>query len=281
MLRALSTALLCGLAIVVGDFVFRGSLLSHLRPIILSPREQAVRHAPVEIHWDGPRRMRLVLTPVGDQPRDLGIHESPYEIGRQEFIRDGGYRIELESILFGSWVRAHRLFQVYAEPPPPPQEEVESPPSEPRFLLQALEAVRRVRDRARGQAKRYRHENSALRDETTRLADQVDALQSLQDEDLAHADDLERRLIQLANDYRVMSDENAVLRMRLEAVIPCTVWGYYSYPRPNTIPATRQIVAVTDSRARVFRLQAECESIRRDDPTASSTCFCVGNSWGR
>jgi len=281
MFRALLTALLCGLAIVAGDALFRGSLLSELRPIILSPRNQAVLQPPVEIHWDGPKNMRVVLTPVGDQPRDLGVHRSPYEIGTEEFVRDGGYRIELQSTVLGDWIRAHRLFQVYAKPPPPAEQKEETQPSEARFLMQALEAVRRERDRARGQAKRYRHETTALRDEAARLADQIDQLQTVQDQELVHSDDLESRLVQLANEYRALSEENASLRLRLESVIPCTVWGYYSYPRPNTIPPTRQIVAVTDSQARIFRLQRDCESVRREDPTASSTCFCVGNSWGR
>lgn len=283
MFRALLTALLCGLAVIAGDLFFRSSLLSDVRPIILSPRPQSVLNPPVTVHWDGPERMRVVLTPVGDQPRDLGIHRSPYEIGREEFIREGGYRVELQSTWLGDWIRTHRLFQVYARAEPADEEkedqEVKSPNT--RFLIEALEAVRRVRDRARSQAKRYRHENTALRDEAARLATQIETLQSLQDDDLAHADDLESRLIQLANDYRTLSDENAMLRLRLESVIPCTVWGYYMYPRPNTIPPTRQIVAVTDSQARIFRLQAECEAVRRGDPAASSTCFCVGNSWGR
>jgi hypothetical protein len=275
------TALLCGLAVVASDLFFRSSILSELRPIILTPRPQAVLNPPVEIHWDGPQRMRVVLTPVGDQPRDLGIQQSPFAIGSEEFIRDGGYRVELQSMWLGDWIQAHRLFQVYAKPPPAVEKKSEAESPDTRFLIEALEAVRRVRDRARGRAKRFRHENTALRDEAARLADQIEALQSLQDEDLANADDLESRLIQLANDYRALSDENAMLRLRLESVIPCTVWGYYMYPRPNTIPPTRQIVAVTDSQARIFRLQAECEAVRREDPTASSTCFCVGNSWAR
>lgn len=281
MLRGLVTALLCGVAIVAGDLLFRASLLSRIRPIILSPREQAVLHPPVEIHWDGPVRMRVLLTPVGDQPRDLGIQASPFSIGREEFVRDGGYRLELEAPTFGNWIRVHRLFQVYGEPPPEQAGKPEGEVSDTRFFMQALDAVRRVRDRARGRAKQYRHENTALRDETARLASEIEQLQSAQDEDSAHAEDLEGRLIQLANEYRALSDENAALRQRLDSVNPCTVWGYYSYPRPNTIPATRQIVSVSDSQARIFRVQAECEVVRRDDPTASSTCFCVGNSWAR
>jgi hypothetical protein len=281
MVRPLITALLCGLAIVAGDLFFRSSLLSRVRPIILTPREQAVMDAPVEVRWDGPEEMRVILTPVGDAPRELGVKTSPFEIGRSELLRDGGYKVELQALRFGDWIRTERLFQVYAAPPPKPDEQDDGDVVENRFLLSALDAVRRVRDQARGRAKQYRLENSVLRDETARLSEQIEALQRLQDDDLVHAEDLETRFLQLAGQFRALSEENLALRMRLETVIPCTVWGYYSYPRPNTIPATRQIVAVTDSQARIFRNQLECEAVRRDDPTASSTCFCVGNSWGR
>src|SRR5262245_37320653 len=138
MFRTLLTALVCLAAIVAGDVFFRTSLLSHLRPVILSPREQAVLSPPVQIHWDGPRLMRVVLTAVGDQPRDLGVQQSPFEIGAQEFVRDGGYRVELESIRVGNWVAAHRLFQVYSKPPPPPAEEkTEAEPAETEYLVQA------------------------------------------------------------------------------------------------------------------------------------------------
>lgn len=281
MVRSLVTALLCGLAIVAGDLFFRNSLLSHVRPIILAPRDQAVLHPPVEVRWDGPQEMRVVLTPVGDAPRDLGVHQSPFEIGVEEFLRDGGYRVELETPRFGNWIRTHRLFQVYTKPPPLNVDDPEPEQAENQFLLNALDAVRRVRDQARGRAKQYRHENSVLRTETSRLAEQVETLQALQDDDLTHAEELEARLLQLAQEFRALGEENLALRQRLETVIPCTVWGYYSYPRPNTIPPTRQIVAVTDSQARVFRIQADCEAKRSTDPSASSTCFCVGNSWGR
>jgi hypothetical protein len=247
----------------------------------MTPRDQVLQ-PPVEVRWDGPEEMRVVLTPVGDAPRDLGVQHSPFEIGREEFLRDGGYRLELEALRFGNWIRTHRLFQVYTRPPPLPNDDKQEPSeAENQFLLNALDAVRRVRDQARGRAKQYRHENTALRAETSRLAEQVETLQSLQDDDLAHAEDLENRLLQLAQEFRALGEENLALRQRLETVIPCTVWGYYSYPRPNTIPPTRQIVAITDSQARVFRTQVACEGVRRDDPASSSTCFCVGNSWGR
>lgn len=281
MVRSVVTALLCGLAVVGGDVLFRTSLLSFVRPVILTPREQAVLQPPIEVSWDGPELMRAILTPVGDAPRDLGIQRSPFQIGFEEILRDGGYRIELQALRFGNWIRAHRLVQIYTKPPPPPGEDARADTVESKFLLNALDAVRRIRNQARGRTKQYRHENTALRAETSRLAEQVAALQALQEDDLAHAEDLENRLLQLAQEFRVLSEENLALRQRLETVIPCTVWGYYAYPRPNTIPPTRQIVAVTDSQARIFRTQIACETVRRDDLAASSTCFCVGNSWGQ
>ena len=87
-------------------------------------------------------------------------------------------------------------------------------------------------------------------------------------------------MTQLAEENRSLADENAALRLRLSAVNPCTVWGYYSYPRPQTIPVTRRTLMVSDTRGQIFRAQIECETLRRSDPTAVSICFCVGNSFG-
>jgi len=87
-------------------------------------------------------------------------------------------------------------------------------------------------------------------------------------------------LSQLAEENRALAEENGALRLRLGSVIPCTVWGYYSYPRPQTIPVTRRTLLVSDARGQIFRVQPDCETLRRADPTAASICFCVGNSWG-
>lgn len=285
MIRAIGIAMLCAAAILAGDLVFRTSLLRWVRPVILVPITRAVVEPPVQIYWDGPRRMRVLLTAVGDQQRDLGVHESPFVVPLREFPREGGYRVDLQALSFGNWIRATRWFQVHkAEPPKPaPEARPESPPQRPaesRDLLRALTMARAARDKAQERSKSLRDENAVLRGETERLTKQVETLAQTQEEDAAHAEELERRLAQLAEANRALANENALVRQRLSSVVPCTVWGYYSFPRPQTLPVTRRILMVSDTVGRIFRGQLECETLRHDDPTAASVCFCAGNSWG-
>lgn len=282
MIRAIGTAMLCAAAILAGDLLFRTSLLRSVRPVILAPPSRAVLEPPVQVSWDGPQRMRVFLTAVGDAQRDLGVQESPFVLDASQFPREGGYRIDLAALSFGDWIRATRWFQVHiaeASPKPEPQPRPEPPP-ESRDMERALAVARAARARAQERTKSLREENAALRTESERLAKQVETLAQTQEDDAAHAEELERRIAQLAEENRALADENGAIRQRLASVVPCTVWGYYSFPRPQTVPVTRRVLMVSDTRGRVFRGQLECESVRRDDATAASICFCVGNSWG-
>jgi len=281
MIRGVAIALLCATAVFAGDLVFRTSLLEQVRPIVLSPPEQAVVYPPIQVSWEGPQPMRVRLTLVGEAPHDLGIHTSPYTIEGGEFPRDGGYEITISSPTFGDWIGATRQFQVHAPeaPPPAPQDNADTG-KEGRDLVRALEAARAGRDRAQERTKFLHEENGALREESQRLSKQLEALYKTQEDDAGRQSDLESRLTQLAEDNRALAEENAALRLRLSAVNPCTVWGYYSYPRPQTIPVTRRLLMVSDTRGQIFRVQVECEALRRSDPTAVSICFCVGNSFG-
>src|SRR5262245_44290442 len=122
MLRSLATVIICAAAIVVGDALFRTSLLSQVRPIILTPPDQAVITPPLQVRWEGPQRMRVWLAIVGEAPHDLGEQESPFDIGSDQFPRDGGYQLTIEAPHLGRWIRAQRSFQVHtaqvAAPPP-------------------------------------------------------------------------------------------------------------------------------------------------------------------
>jgi len=285
MIRAIGIAMLCAAAILAGDLLFRTSLLRWVRPVILVPITRSVVEPPVQIYWDGPRRMRVLLTAVGDQSRDLGVHQSPFVVAAKEFPREGGYRVDLEALSFGNWIRATRWFQVHATEPPKPApvphpESTSQRPTESRDMLRALTMARLARDKAQERSKSLHDENAVLRGENDRLTKQVETLAQTQEEDAAHAEELERRLAQLAEANRALADENAAIRQRLSTVVPCTVWGYYSFPRPQTVPVTRRILMVSDTVGRIFRAQLECETVRHDDPTSASVCFCAGNSWG-
>lgn len=280
MVRSLATVILCGVAIVTGDVLFRNSLLSQIRPIILTPPQQAVVTPPVQLRWEGPEQMHVFLAIAGEAPRDLGLHESPFDIASDQFPRDGGYQVTLEATRFSSWIRAQRWFQLHTAPVQPAAPEPAARASDNRDLVHALEAARAARDRAHGRTKFLSEENVALRDESERLAKQLEALYKSQEDDAEHTTEIERRLAQLADENRALGEENTAMRQRLAGVIPCTVWGYYSFQQPEMIPVTRRTLLVSDGRGRVFRTQPDCETVRRTDHTAASICFCIGNSWG-
>jgi regulator of replication initiation timing len=281
MIRAIGIAMLCAAAILAGDLLFRTSLLRSVRPVILAPPSRAALQPPVQVIWDGPQRMRVFLTAVGDAQRDLGVQESPVVLDASRFPREGGYRIDLVALSFGDWIRATRWFQVHVAEAPKaePEPRYEKPP-ENRDTQRALEVARAARDKAQERIKNLRQENAALRSESERLARQVETLAQTQEDDAARAEELERRIAQFAEENRTLAEENGAIRQRLASVVPCTVWGYYSFLQPQTVPVTRRVLLVSDAAGRVFRGQLQCESVRRADVTAASICFCVGNSWG-
>jgi len=280
MVRALATALLCAAAMIAGDLVFRRSLLSQVRPIILVPLDQQIMQPPVQVSWEGPPQMRLLLSVVGEEQHDLGVQESPFEIDGDQFPREGGYQIELQAPRFGSWIWAVRRFQVHAAAAPPATTQA-APACGARDLVHALEAARSARDRAQDRLKFLREENRTLRAEGERLAKELETVYKSQDDDAARAAALEQRLDQLAGETRTLADENAAMRLRLSNVIPCSVWGYYSFPRVRSSePMAVRLLMVSDGRGQVLRTQPACELLRRSDSGAASICFCVGNSWG-
>jgi regulator of replication initiation timing len=280
MMRGVLTALLAVAGIIVGDVVFRTSLLDQVRPVVLSPADQAVVEPPVRVLWDGPQQMRVMLSIAGEAQRDLGVHESPFNLPSDQFPRDGGYGIELQSLRYGRWIHATRWFQVRAAAEHPGGPDHKARAWDPKELLHALEAARTARDKALGRTKFLSEENAALRDESERLAKELEALYKSQDEQTERAAGLERRLAQLGEENRALAEENTAIRQRLSTVVPCTVWGYFGVPLPQALLAGRRTLNVSDGRGQVFRTQPDCELFRRGDPTAASICFCIGNSWG-
>ena len=279
MIRALGTALLCAAAVLAADTVFRISLLGYVRPAVLSPPDQAVLEPPVIVRWEGPPNMQVRLAAIGEPPRDLGVRSSPLELGADQFHREGGYVLELEAPGLGGWIGATSRFQVHAakaEPEPPPA--AEEPARDGADLMRALNVARAARDRAHQRTKFLTEENSALRDESARLTKQLETVYASQETVAADVAEIERRLAQVQEEARILTEENAALRLRLSGVLPCSVWGYYGYSRSATSP--RRILVVSDLQGQVFRFQGPCESMRRADPTATSVCFCVGSPWG-
>lgn len=286
-LRILAIAFLCGASILAADTLFRTSVVQHVRPLLLTPTQGRVYQPPVEVHWEGPKEMRVFLRPTGATPVDLGLRTSPVILPTHMFPRDGSYELELYAPRFGFWIQARRQFEVFARPaasPSPSDNEVVPAKKEKgvglKELLRAIKASRAARERAQQRMQSLAEENAALREESEKLLSQLETLSSAQDQDSEQIALLERQLLELRQQNRAMADELEVLRLRLGTLPPCTAWGYYSFPRPNTFPATRRVVVVSDGAGRIFRSQAECELGRRTDATAGSPCFCAAGPWG-
>lgn len=282
LLRSALTAFLCAAAIFGGDALFRASLLDELRPVVLTPLERSVVRPPVRLSWEGRERMEVFLAPFGAEPRSLGVHESPIDIPLEQFPREGGYEVELRHPEWGAWIGASRKFQMHLRRGTASDESAEpAPGDDSRYLMLAYDAARQARDKARARIKELRKDNSDLQDEADRLADRLDEAYAAQDEDTAQITVLESDLLDAVSEIRALRDEIVELRFRLGSVVPCSVWGYYSIPRPQSIPPTRRMVRVSDDRSNVFRTAQFCDEIRRTDPGVDSRCFCVGDSFAR
>lgn len=277
--RTLLTAFLCGAAIYAGDVLFRASLLERVHPVLLTPLARETARPPVRVAWAGAPEMEIVLTALGQEPRSLGVHSSPFDIAIDEFRREGGYRLEIRHPRWGDWIRTSRSFQVFFTQAAAPGEPATDPGSGDRYLLVALDAARQARDKARARVKSIRRENYELRAEAERLDSRIDELYDRRDVEDAAAADLEQELVELAEELRGLREENLGLRLRLSSVNPCTAWGYMSYPRPQTIPPSRRIVRVSDLSGNIFRREEDCDAARRTDSTTDSMCFCVGDTW--
>jgi len=282
LLRSALTALLCAAAIFAGDALFRASLLDSLRPIVLTPRARAVVRPPVRLTWEGRTEMEILLAPFGETASSLGVHASPFDIEPEHFPREGGYEVEIRAPGWAGWIAATRKFQMHRTSPTtdPDLAADLGPADDSRYLMLAFDAARKARDKARARVKSLRKENATLKGESERLAVQLDEVFVGQEEEFTELAALEADLLDAVNEIRGLREENLALRFRLGSVIPCTVWGYLSYPRPQTIPPSRRVVRVSDTAGNIFRTEEFCAAARRSDSTADSRCLCVGDSFG-
>ena len=97
-----------------------------------------------------------------------------------------------------------------------------------------------------------------LREDNADLGQALDELQADTDARLAAADQQRQ---ELSREHLLALQENQFLRLRMESIPSCTVWGYISYPRPQTNPPSR-IVLVSDRGGSVFRSEADCARVR-------------------
>jgi len=280
--RILLFVVLTGGVVLAVDFAFRSSLLRVLWPAVSSPADGAIVTPPVVLRWVGPPRMSITLI-SGGLREDLGLHDSPFEISADHFPRPGQYRLELISPTLGTWTATERRFLVQLpdraeQPAPTPCPDREDEMAAMRDAITRLESDR---DEARAQAARLQETVENLKGENNELTASADELHQLQLQVDAMQELLERQRQELIQQQNTLLEENRLLKSQLEAVPPCTAWGYLTYPRPQTVPATRRLVVVSDTRGHIFQNQVQCEVARRVDRGAASPCICIGQTWSR
>jgi hypothetical protein len=280
--QVVGIALVSAGAVAATDLMMQSSLLRIVRPRIVAPADGAIVSAPISVSWEGPQPMEATLTGNG-QRIELGLRDSPFEIDASRIVRPGQYGIELRAARFGSLISAERRFMVRrARDRPAATEEptADEPHGEPPAPPPAGEAVdehlQAERDELRGELAGWQAEVAKLREDNAALEQSLDELQAQTDARLAAADQ-ERQ--QLAREHLLALQENQFLHQRLDAIPPCAVWGYVAYPRPQTNPPSRLVLA-GDRNGAVFRSEPDCARARSVDPTGASPCVCVGPVWG-
>lgn len=281
MLRLVRLAAVVFLTVVAADALFRASLLRLVRPVIVEPADGAVVASPVRVVWEGPQRMRVTLRYAGREQWDLGVRESPFELPPAHLRERGLYSVELRSISLGDWIHASRSFSTDGEPSTPlSPAQSEDVSAKLAALEESLQDMRDAQEDTHEENTNLYEENAAIREENAILTEELQQLAEAEQRALGQQAALEREFARLVEENRLLLEELAQLRTRLASVVPCSVWGYFAYPRPQTIPPSRRVVTVSNNQGEVFRTQAQCENRRRRDSTQASPCFCVGNSWG-
>lgn len=279
MLRLLGFLTLVAATVIGADLLFRVSLLHLVRPVIVEPSDGQAVVPPVVVRWEGPREMHVTLRYAGRASWDLGIRESPFEVPRAYMTDRGLYSVEIQSTTFGAWISASRSFSADGEAP------VESkPPDDLAGKLAALEEslqdMRDAQEDTHDENTNLYEENAAIREENAILTEELQRLAEAEQRVSGQAAALEREYARLAEENRLLFQELAQTRARLDAVVPCTVWGYFAHLQPVTFPPSGRTVTVSDNAGEVFRTRRICERIRAVDQAATSVCFCVGSSFG-
>jgi hypothetical protein len=280
MWKGFAAALLSALAVVATDLWFSTSLLRVFRPVVTSPADGAIAAPPVVVHWEGPRHLLVTLVRSGMR-EELGLRESPFEIDRALLAQDGQYAVEIRSPSLGRFIRAERRFHLRRPPAARVQAADEASPEIPRSedLRGAYERLRTEKNKAEADLAALGQEKAGLEAENRELAADVDELEDLHDRADLRLQELEGQQSTLLQEHLLAMQENQFLRQRLQSIPTCTAWGYLSLPRPQTVPPTRRVVVVSNGRGQVFRGEADCISVRRQDPTGISPCVCVGPVW--
>jgi hypothetical protein len=276
--QAVAIVVISAGAVIATDVLMHSSLQRLLQPRIASPADGAIITGTLSVSWEGPQPMEATLTGAG-QRIDLGLRESPFEIDAARFPRPGQYGIELRAPRFGSFIGAERRFMVRrakersapAEEPASAGQVPGAPPPQPPAADNTAELTVE-RDHLRGQLEVLQSQLTKLREDNADLGQALDELQADTDARLAAS---EQQREELGREHMLALQENQLLRLRMQTIPSCTVWGYLAYPRPQTNPPSR-LVLVSDRSGAVFRSEVDCARTRRSDATGASPCVCVG-----
>jgi hypothetical protein len=280
MWKALAVALSCALVVIATDLAFSTTLLRAFRPIVTAPADGSITAPPIVVEWEGPRRLLVTVVRSGMR-QDLGLHESPFEIGAATFPQDGQYEVEIRSPSLGRFVRAARRFHVQRRQTAAqaPGDQPSSPGAPPVDMRTALERLRAEKNQVEADLVALGQEKSRLEAENHQLNNDLDEIERSHDQADLRLQEMETQQSTLLQEHMLAMQENQFLRQRLQSIPTCTTWGYLSLPRPQTVPPTRRVVLVSNGRGQVFRNEADCLAIRRQDPTGISPCVCVGPVW--
>ena len=281
MFRLLAVGLIALIGILGGDLLFRTSLVRAVHPVIIAPTDGETVDPPVRLEWEGPRRMLVTLRYAGRNSWNLGIHESPFEIPKDHLRERGLYSVQISAPVLGRWINADRAFAIKPPAPQTPEsDETMTLGNQIAALRRSIAELQSAQDEMKDENGDLYEENASVREENAVLTEELNRLADAEQRAQAQAATVQQDHDRLVQEHRALLDEIAQLRQRLAAVIPCTVWGYFSYPHPQTIPVSRRVVTVSDTQGEIFRSQRGCEVYRQGDPGNASPCFCVGSSWG-
>lgn len=279
MRNTVGIALVTAAGILLLELMLQTPLYRWLEPAILTPAEGTVVSLPLRVQWDGPSRLRIWLLSEGGPPRDLGIHRSPFELTAEDLPEPGAYRLQARALFLGGLIQSESRFTVA----PAPAAAV-SPPAlraDPKLgeLNQSLAELKAAHERTMAENAALYEDNTSLRQDNARLLEENERLAKSNEEATSGAAAQEDRQEQLRQENRALSEQLTMMQWQLNAALTCTVWGYYAYPHPQTIPPMRRTVTVSDPQGNVFRTQPDCNVVRQQDPRAASRCFCVGTPW--
>ena len=221
MWRVLAIGAVVAAAALAGDILFRASLLRTVRPVILAPTDGAAVSLPVRLHWEGPRRMRVIVWHAGRERWDLGVRESPAELPTKYFTRRGLYSVEIKSPRLGDWISSRRSFSIRTARVPPAAREQAGLSGQLAALQKSVLGLRLAQQEMRDENASPYEESAAIREEHAILTEALNRLAEGERRATNRAAARERQYAELQEAHRVLRQESQRLLARPAAATRC------------------------------------------------------------